>query len=123
MPVFFAKNIPLHRIAHNEDHDNETLHRIFNTDILHFAGSCPATSALRSGRMGLRPDPRSRRPRNAHVHRDERIGQPRRDKRIEGRCKEDPMLFRKMELYSELYSLDKNTKPGQRRILKKYVNF
>ena len=40
-------------------------------------------------------------------------------KRIEDRCKEDPMLFRKMYLYSELYSLDKNVKPGQRRILKK----
>lgn len=40
-------------------------------------------------------------------------------KRIEDRCKEDPMLFRKMYLYSELYSLDKSAKPGQRRILKK----
>lgn len=40
-------------------------------------------------------------------------------KRIEDRCKTDPMLFRKMYLYSELYSLDKIVKPGQRRILKK----
>lgn len=40
-------------------------------------------------------------------------------KRIEDRCKADPMLFRKMYLYSELYSLDKFIKPGQRRILKK----
>lgn len=40
-------------------------------------------------------------------------------KRIEDRCKDDPMLFRKMYLYSELYSLDKSVKPGQRRILKK----
>lgn len=40
-------------------------------------------------------------------------------KRIEDRCKEEPMLFRKMELYSELYSLDNSTKSGQRKILKK----
>ena len=40
-------------------------------------------------------------------------------KRIEDRCKADPMLFRKMYLYSELYSLDKNAKQGQKRILKK----
>lgn len=40
-------------------------------------------------------------------------------KRIEDRCKNDSMLFRKMYLYSELYSLDKSAKPGQRRILKK----
>ena len=40
-------------------------------------------------------------------------------KRVEKRCKKDPMLFRKMYLYSELYSLDKDAKQGQKRILKK----
>ena len=40
-------------------------------------------------------------------------------KRIEDRCKKDFMLFRKMELYSELYSLDEKVRPGQRKILKK----
>lgn len=40
-------------------------------------------------------------------------------KRIEDRCKDDPALFRKMQLYSELYSLENKTEKGQRRILKK----
>ena len=40
-------------------------------------------------------------------------------KRIEDRCKRDEKLFRKMYLYSELFSLEKETKEGQKRLLKK----
>lgn len=39
--------------------------------------------------------------------------------RIENRCNEDNKLFRKMVLYSELYSLDKQSNEEQRRLLKK----
>ena len=39
--------------------------------------------------------------------------------RIETRCMKDPKLFRKMYLYSELFSLDKNSTEGQRRVLKR----
>lgn len=40
-------------------------------------------------------------------------------KRIEERCSLDPNLFRKMYLYSELFSLDKSSTKGQRKLLKK----
>lgn len=40
-------------------------------------------------------------------------------KRIEERCEHDPNLFRKMFLYSELFSLDKNSTKNQIKILKK----
>lgn len=40
-------------------------------------------------------------------------------KRIEDRCSIDDKLFRKMFLYSELFSLDKNSSKGQRKLLKK----
>ena len=39
--------------------------------------------------------------------------------RIEERCQKDEKLFRKMYLYSELFSLDKTSTKEQRRILKK----
>lgn len=39
--------------------------------------------------------------------------------RIEYRCSEDNMLFRKMFLYSELFSLDKKSTDGQKKVLKK----
>ena len=39
--------------------------------------------------------------------------------RIEDRCSEDNMLFRKMFLYSELFSLDKKSNDGQKKLLKK----
>lgn len=42
--------------------------------------------------------------------------------RIEDRCREDNYLFRKMYLYSELFSLDKNSTKGQRKILKNNQN-
>lgn len=42
--------------------------------------------------------------------------------RIEDRCNQDNMLFRKYYLYSEQFSLDKNSTPGQRRLLKKDTN-
>ena len=38
--------------------------------------------------------------------------------RIEDRCSKDDKLFRKMFLYSELFSLDKNSSKGQRKLLK-----
>lgn len=38
--------------------------------------------------------------------------------RIEDRCAKDPNLFRKMCLYSELFSLDKSSKSGQKKLLK-----
>lgn len=40
-------------------------------------------------------------------------------KRIEERCSKDPNLFRKMYLYSELFSLDKTSTKEQKRLLKK----
>lgn len=40
-------------------------------------------------------------------------------KRIEDRCQKDDKLFRKMYLYSELFSLDKTSTKGQKKILKK----
>lgn len=43
-------------------------------------------------------------------------------KRIEDRCNKDNRLFRKMYLYSELFSLDKNPTNGQRKILKNNQN-
>ena len=43
-------------------------------------------------------------------------------KRIEDRCNKDNYLFRKMYLYSELFSLDKNSSNGQRKILKNNQN-
>lgn len=39
-------------------------------------------------------------------------------KRIEERCMKDPNLFRKMYLYSELFSLDKSSSKEQKKILK-----
>ena len=39
--------------------------------------------------------------------------------RIEDRCVKDSKLFRKMYLYSELFSLDKKSTNGQKKILKK----
>lgn len=39
--------------------------------------------------------------------------------RIEERCSKDDELFRKMFLYSELFYLDRNSKEGQKRLLKK----
>lgn len=39
--------------------------------------------------------------------------------RIEKRCSQDEKLFKKMTLYSELFSLDKNSKQGQKKLLKK----
>lgn len=39
--------------------------------------------------------------------------------RIEERCSKDDKLFRKMFLYSELYSLDKTATEGQKKLLKK----
>ena len=39
--------------------------------------------------------------------------------RIEERCSKDDKLFRKMFLYSELYSLDKTSTEGQKKLLKK----
>lgn len=39
--------------------------------------------------------------------------------RIEDRCNKDDKLFRKMYLYSELYSLDRLSNNGQKRILQK----
>ena len=39
--------------------------------------------------------------------------------RIEERCSKDDKLFRKMYLYSELFSLDKTSIEGQKRLLKK----
>ena len=39
--------------------------------------------------------------------------------RIEDRCNKDNMLFRKMFLYSELFSLDKKSTDGQKKLLKK----
>lgn len=39
--------------------------------------------------------------------------------RIEERCKKDDKLFRKMFLYSELFSLDKSSTNGQKKLLKK----
>ena len=38
--------------------------------------------------------------------------------RIENRCMKDQKLFRKMFLYSELFSLDKDSTTGQKRLLK-----
>ena len=38
--------------------------------------------------------------------------------RIEDRCSKDDKLFRKMILYSELFSLDRNSTEGQKRLLK-----
>ena len=40
-------------------------------------------------------------------------------KRIEDRCSKDDRLFRKMFLYSELFSLDKKSTEGQTKLLKK----
>ncbi|MBQ3021613.1 MAG: hypothetical protein IJD92_05280 [Bacilli bacterium] len=40
-------------------------------------------------------------------------------KRIEDRCNKDDKLFRKMYLYSELFSLDKNSTKDQKKLLKK----
>lgn len=40
-------------------------------------------------------------------------------KRIEDRCSKDDRLFRKMFLYSELFSLDKKSTEGQAKLLKK----
>ena len=40
-------------------------------------------------------------------------------KRIEDRCSKDEKLFRKMFLYSELFSLDNASSKGQKRLLKK----
>ena len=40
-------------------------------------------------------------------------------KRIEERCVNDPNLFDKMYLYSHLFSLDKHSTEGQRKMLKK----
>lgn len=40
-------------------------------------------------------------------------------KRIQDRCRQDRYLSRKMYLYSELFSLDKNSTKGQRKMLKK----
>ena len=40
-------------------------------------------------------------------------------KRIEDRCREDNYLFRKMYLYSELFSLDNKTPEGYRKVLYK----
>ena len=39
--------------------------------------------------------------------------------RIEDRCSKDDKLFRKMYLYSELFSLDKKSNDGQKKLLKK----
>ena len=39
--------------------------------------------------------------------------------RIEERCSKDDKLFRKMFLYSELFSLDKTSTEGQKKLLKK----
>lgn len=39
--------------------------------------------------------------------------------RIEERCKKDNKLFRKMILYSELFSLDKASTQDQKKLLKK----
>ena len=39
--------------------------------------------------------------------------------RIENRCMKDPKLFRKMYLYSELFSLDRKSTEGQKRVLKR----
>lgn len=39
--------------------------------------------------------------------------------RIEDRCNKDDKLFRKMYLYSELFSLDKKSNDGQKKLLKK----
>jgi len=39
--------------------------------------------------------------------------------RIEDRCNKDDKLFRKMCLYSELFSLDKKSNDGQKKLLKK----
>ena len=39
--------------------------------------------------------------------------------RIEDRCSKDDKLFRKMFLYSELFSLDKSSLNGQKKLLKK----
>ena len=39
--------------------------------------------------------------------------------RIEERCQQDDKLFRKMYLYSELFSLDKSSTKGQKRVLTK----
>ena len=39
-------------------------------------------------------------------------------KRIEERCSKDPNLFRKMYLYSELFSLDKSSSIEQKKLLK-----
>ena len=39
-------------------------------------------------------------------------------KRIEERCSKDPNLFRKMYLYSELFSLDNSSSEGQKKLLK-----
>ena len=39
-------------------------------------------------------------------------------KRIEERCSKDPNLFRKMYLYSELFSLDKSSSKEQKKLLK-----
>ena len=38
--------------------------------------------------------------------------------RIEERCSKDDKLFRKMYLYSELFSLDKKATKDQKRLLK-----
>ena len=40
-------------------------------------------------------------------------------KRIEDRCSKDDKLFRKMYLYSELFSLDNKSVYGQKKLLKK----
>ena len=40
-------------------------------------------------------------------------------KRIEDRCSKDDKLFRKMFLYSELFSLDRKSCVGQKKVLKK----
>ena len=42
--------------------------------------------------------------------------------RIEERCLKDPNLFRKMYLYSELYSLEKTSTKGQKRVLNLNLN-
>ena len=39
--------------------------------------------------------------------------------RIEDRCSKDDKLFRKMFLYSELFSLDRLSTTGQKKVLKK----
>ena len=39
--------------------------------------------------------------------------------RIEDRCNKDDKLFRKMYLYSELFSLDKSSSKEQKKLLKK----